>query len=108
MIAQVKLIEVGYWARPADLWRRFPLVDDFIDPAWSPTERAKVIQYLLRGRRHEAYMGMSTCRLCDQDNGCLDLTDGVYVWPDGLVHYVRDHAVKPPQAFVDHVLAATR
>ena len=51
-------------------------------------------------------MGYSPCRICGQQNGALELSDGVFVWPDGLAHYVSDHLVKPPQEFVVHALAA--
>jgi len=120
-----QLKRVGYWAaKPRsdcdtvagvlrDLVEVFipptePRVDDFIDPAWDAAERRKVIEYLQRGRRHNSFFGTSLCRLCARENGCLDLTDDVYVWPDGLTHYVRDHLVKPPQDFVTHVLRRTR
>jgi len=36
--------------------------------------------------------------------GSSDLTDGVYVWPEGLVHYVEKHNVRLPTEFVKHVL----
>lgn len=36
--------------------------------------------------------------------GCTTLTDGKYVWPEGLAHYVTAHAVRPPEEFVRHAL----
>lgn len=36
-------------------------------------------------------------------NGRLELTDGTFIWPDGLAHYVRDHAVRLPATFVSHI-----
>jgi len=38
------------------------------------------------------------------DMGRGELTDGVYVWPEGLAHYLEKHNVRLPQEFVDHVL----
>lgn len=32
--------------------------------------------------------------------GCCTLTDGKYLWPEGLAHYVECHAVRPPSHFV--------
>ncbi|MFI5707785.1 hypothetical protein [Kribbella sp. NPDC051620] len=50
-------------------------------------------------------MGYSPCRLCDSTtNGSLELSDGVYVWPEGLKHYVSDHGLRPPRSFVEHVI----
>jgi len=64
-----------------------------------------VIDYLRQGQIARAYMGWSRCRLCDQNNGNLELTDGTYVWPSGLVHYVESHDVRLPQRFVTHAEA---
>jgi hypothetical protein len=50
-----------------------------------------------------AFMGYSECRLCGAQNGNLELTDGGYVWPEGLGHYVRQQSVRLPTAFTDHV-----
>jgi hypothetical protein len=50
------------------------------------------------------FMGYSTCRICGKhDNGNLELTDGTYIWPSGLEHYVREHAVRLPDEFVAHL-----
>lgn len=65
-----------------------------------------VADYLDRGFVTRACMGFSPCRMCGRPNGALELSDGEFVWPDGFSHYVRDHGVRPPDAFVDHVLAA--
>jgi hypothetical protein len=37
----------------------------------------------------------------------LELTDRVFLWPEGLVHYVTAHNVRLPNGFVDHVRAFT-
>jgi hypothetical protein len=100
--------EVGFWREldsPLAGFDHRPHPSALVDPRWSPAERAKVVAYLRSGRVRERYFGHSHCRLCSlAENGCADLTDGVWVWPDGFVHYVQAHFVKPPQAFVDHVL----
>ena len=36
-------------------------------------------------------------------NGSREFTDGVYLWPEGLSHYVRDHGVRLPTAIVRHM-----
>ena len=52
-------------------------------------------------------MGYSNCRFGGDGScptgpwvnmGCIALTDGEFVWPEGLVHYVEHHAVRPPGA----------
>jgi hypothetical protein len=53
-------------------------------------------------------VGYSTCRICgDYRNGDRELTDGVYLWPQGLAHYVREHQVRLPSQFLDHVRDTT-
>lgn len=48
-------------------------------------------------------MGVSTCRMCGTPNGAGEFTDGVYVWPEGLAHYVQEHSVRLPAEFLAHV-----
>ena len=38
--------------------------------------------------------------------GRTDLTDGTFVWPDGLAHYVERHDVRLPEQFAAHVCAS--
>jgi len=38
-----------------------------------------------------------------KEMGCASLTDGVYVFPEGLAHYIRRHNVRPSRAFVAHI-----
>ncbi|RIV36060.1 hypothetical protein [Micromonospora radicis] len=33
-------------------------------------------------------------------------SDGIWVWPDGLAHYVQGHAAAPEPDFLDHIRAA--
>ncbi|MFF2623213.1 hypothetical protein [Oerskovia jenensis] len=99
------LVLIGYWqGRGADGW---PDPADFVDPDWDDDERDLVVRYLTRGFVVRYYMGYSPCRLCGRDNGALELSDGVYVWPDGLKHYVADHDVRLPKEFVSHVVTAS-
>ena len=75
-----------------------------IDESWDLEARDDVASYFRRGLLAKAYMGRSPCRLCDRtNNGSLELTDGVYIWPEGLAHYVLDHSVRLPQEFLDYI-----
>ena len=53
-------------------------------------------------------MGYSECRLCGQQNGAGEFTDGTYIWPEGLRHYVSAHSVRLPEEFVTHALTRRR
>ena len=37
--------------------------------------------------------------------GSRDLTDGIWVWPEGLAHYVDIHSVGLPEEFTKHALS---
>lgn len=49
-------------------------------------------------------MGLSPCRLCGRQTGAMEYTDGTFVWPEGLAHYVDEHAVRLPKRVVEHAL----
>ncbi len=110
-----RLLRVGYWYEVGPRMElggrmgRGPGLDprDFVDPSWDPLERSRVARHLSAGRVLASYRGMSWCRMgCAPGSGMgsRDLTDGVYVWPEGYVHYLLLHAVRPPAEFVRHVL----
>jgi len=40
--------------------------------------------------------------------GCGDITDGVWVWPEGLGHYVGVHGVRLGEEFVKDVVERVR
>jgi len=82
-----------------------PIPSDYVDQNWDYKERLAVMDHLESGKEYEAWKGYSSCRFgCIHDNGSVDFTDGTYVWPEGFVHYIQVHGVKPPQEFIDHVL----
>lgn len=50
--------------------------------------------------------GFAFCRFrCGMAAGSSEQSDGRFLWPDGLAHYVERHHVRLPEPFVDHVLA---
>jgi hypothetical protein len=103
----IKLNAIGYWhsfenpKAPEPAW--------FIDHNWSIEEKEKVINHLKNGQIIRSWMGFSWCRFrCKNDGlGAADLTDGTYIWPEGLSHYLENHGVRLPQEFVEHVLNYT-
>lgn len=106
--ADTGLLFVGYW-RSMDRRRKkdpdpYPL--DLVDHSWDPQTRSRVVEHLRSGRVWHTWVGSSTCRFCGKrPNGNTCLTDGVFVWPEGLAHTVESHGVRPPDFFVDHVLS---
>jgi hypothetical protein len=99
---------VGYWrARllPCEGFAdRLPHPADLVTPGWLAGDRDRILSYLRSGRTFVQWRGLSNCRF-----GCTDmlamgsrcLTDGDWVWPEGLSHYIECHDVRLPQEFVD-------
>lgn len=101
-----ELTVIGYWDGPHTS-AGWPRPEQFVDTEWDADERELVADYLARGHVARACMGYSECRMCGQPNGSLEFSDGAFVWPEGLGHYVVDHAVRLPARFVEHAVART-
>ena len=75
-----------------------------------PGVRKALADYLDSGIRskYTEYLGFSWCRffcgIPENLMGHSDLSDGTWVWPEGLSHYVREHNVLLPEDFVEHAL----
>jgi hypothetical protein len=95
----------GYWGGKSIPQSGLPCVDDFADPDWRPRDKKKLLNYLEKAPVLMTSGPSATCLVCgcDVGNNSKNHSDGVWVWPAGLSHYVREHAVVLPQAFVDHI-----
>jgi hypothetical protein len=75
-----------------------------VDETYPRSDQIRVLNYLEHGMRAEQYRGYSWCRICGfEDNGSAEFTDGTYIWPTGLAHYVDKHSVRLPAEFLAHV-----
>lgn len=103
---------IGYWSDPL-LGR-----ERWVSPATPQTILATlrrtspdplVVSYLRDAHVLERSRGWSWCRLrCGAPDGQMentDVTDGIWVWPAGLTHYVVVHGLQLPGEFVAHVHA---
>lgn len=99
-----RLLSVGYWRS-----REQPELPDpaaYVDTAWGEEERGAALSYLRSAPSCMRFCGYSTCRICGQSGpelGDSDLTDGTWIWPQGLVHYLEQHALRPPEPFLAHL-----
>ena len=100
------LQRLGYWHGPYT--PEWPDVRRFVDAEWDEDERAEVWSHLRAGFTARAYLGRSDCRICGEAVGSLEVSDGTYIWPEGLAHYVREHSVRLPVEFVEHVRSRRR
>lgn len=102
-MAEHPLKAIGFWSSTRS--PELPSPTQFVDKDWDPEERRAVVDHLRRGFVARAYMGRAECRVCGRLLGSLTLTDGTYAWPEQLEHYLLEHDVRLPEAFVTHVEA---
>ncbi|MEO0468233.1 MAG: hypothetical protein AAF206_01335 [Bacteroidota bacterium] len=96
---------IGYWSGEGPSNDHHPDAEDFIVDAPYP-HQADVVAYLKKGTRMpHISLGFSICRICGISNGTQDLSDGKYMWPEGLAHYVEAHQLRLPAEFEKHVLS---
>lgn len=99
---------IGYWQEPGEIGE-LPHPRSFIDSTWEVDLRKKIVDYLRSGIKFRGSWGYSKCRFDDGrpdvEMGSMELTDGVYAWPEGLSVYVERYNIILPQDFVNHMKA---
>ncbi|WP_438027423.1 hypothetical protein [Sorangium sp. So ce233] len=103
----LELRRIGYWRSTAEpLW---PDPAWFVDENWASSERTRVLAYLRDGVILWVAGGHSWCRFRCGTHACgsAELSDGRFLWPEGLAHYVEGHGVRLPDEFVERALAGT-
>jgi hypothetical protein len=98
---------VGYWKNEEKRCRRYPKPQWLVQHGWHAEDLDRIIAYLRSGKEYLSYMGYSQCRFedcqdaCARQNGVSDITDGKWIWPQGLAHYIEKHSVILPEEFID-------
>jgi hypothetical protein len=110
---------VGYWCptnhSPSGPAFRPPAEAELPDPRRlvgpdrDTADRERIVAYLRAGHVYAQWRGLSYCRFrCGIESGLMGsrcLTDGAWVWPEGLAHYVEAHSVRLPVEFVSSMEA---
>ncbi|MFZ2642479.1 MAG: hypothetical protein WA117_15900 [Verrucomicrobiia bacterium] len=114
----IKLKLIGFWSGGPETIKDpngggYKIVlksESWIDPACLVDEncqsevRPLLVSYLKKGRKYASYMGYSFCRFAggppNEEMGDSELTDGVWLWPEGLWIYVDKYKVRLPEEFV--------
>ena len=99
----MELVRIGDWKSTysPDL----PEPAGLVDLSWNVEERNAVGAFLQAGALVVALMGPEECLICGSSIRGGVLTDGTYLWPGELSHYVIEHSVRLPGRFVAHVWA---
>ncbi len=96
-----KLKAIGYWNSRFNE-DRFIWPQELVKNEMRTNNELKLVTYLSKGNPAIYWKGYSGCRICKETLGTKCLTDGVYIWPEKLEHYVICHNVSLPDDFVKH------
>lgn len=110
------------WEEECAIIGSYPDPHDFVGD-WNAREKTAVLTYLENTKLvFASWRGYSFCRFyhktgdsCAAKNepvladgepllGTKCFTDGEWVWPEGLAHYVRQHSVVLPRDFIDKAI----
>ena len=98
------LRRIGYWKEC--LGDQYPFPQE-LRAEYAHGLGDKLATYMESGKYFTSYLGTSWCRFgCRGRYGSAEFTDGVWVWPAGLVHYVRHHPIALPPDFVRDATSA--
>ena len=88
-------------------WKGLGRNHDYFQPDWltqpgcAKEDLKSILAYLGMGHTCRVYLGYDECRFpgcTDGDRiGSTELTDGDWVWPEGLGHHVERHSVILPE-----------
>jgi hypothetical protein len=94
---------IGYWKEDNVKYRDCPEPDWLTQPGWGKEDLKATVAYLGMGQTCAAWCGYARCwfpQCVEGDRlGSKDLTDGEWVWPEGLAHYIERHSVILPEEF---------
>lgn len=108
-----KLKLIGIWKDHTNLDAPDP--SWFVDPFWDIEEKNRVLQVFKDSPEFEnEHLGhyYGWCRFkCNNYNEKLwrtFQTDGIYIWPTDLHHYVEQHNIRLPKEVVDSLLSLNK
>ncbi len=88
----------GFWKEDGDHYSKCPSVNEWVDCVKTDT---RVIDYLDGGSFVSASPVVVQCHISNEiiDSSKVILTDGYWMWPKDLSHYVSKHRVQVPHEF---------
>lgn len=97
---------IGYWkSKHCKEYFNYPDPSTLMNHEYNQDIKKLLIKYLKECKPCNQYRGFSGCRICGTILGTHERTDGTYVWPDKLDHYVEEHNVMLPTEFINHAIS---
>lgn len=70
-----------------------------------PRKFSILLSYVEKKAICKGSKGSSICRICKNRNGSCTFFYKNWEWPNGLIHYIKDHNVKPSKEFIRFIKA---
>jgi hypothetical protein len=100
----MSLIEVGYW-KEGVAGRREILSSVGKIPIG---QKRALLKMLSNPKRTLSWRGFSKCRICGKLNGTRCFMNDEFKWPEGYLHYVTAHGVRPPDAMLQYAMSGAK
>lgn len=104
----MKIRKEGFWYSKYE--PHFPKPEQM--GVWANKENANRFCTLLKRvekkARCKGYKGSSICRICKKKNGSTTFFYKNWVWPEGLIHYIKEHNVVPSKTFMQFIRMHSR
>jgi hypothetical protein len=102
------MIVIGYWRMSKKDGDVLPWPEKSVFPFKDKDSFIKKLKFVEAnitklGGRITAYKGISHCRICRLMNGSTEFSLKNFVWPQGYLHYLQKHNVKPDDEFVKFI-----
>ena len=88
---------------------QLPSLDEISDPDWKVENIERIIRYLQKSPVYIVCIGKPEIWICDicgglvsKDNS-LHLSDGTWVWPSGIEHFICRHSLVLPPKMIEHI-----
>jgi len=93
----------GFWGKPGSKtsFEQSATIDHNLEK----NQKERIINYLSQSPLVCGAYGIVACQRCEKKfKGPNIHSDGVWVWPGTLMHYVQEHDVSLPKDFLKHIV----
>lgn len=67
-------------------------------------DKDRLLVYLLEAGKYTTLPSKRICEICGKDAGSTNYyTDGYWIWPEWISHYLNDHHIKLPDKFIGNI-----
>ncbi|HEY1187308.1 MAG TPA: hypothetical protein VGE74_06600 [Gemmata sp.] len=94
----------GIWEGTVYTTENLPNIHFAIDPFWEPDDKGGLMAYIAQAPINWVSTPSCRCLLCESKlpQICYQ-SDGYWVWPRSLSHYLYWHSVVLPERLVEHI-----